>query len=48
MIVNSSVQLSTQKLFTLLFYSQTPQQYLINKTNSLIEKPYLAIIASND
>ena len=46
MIAYSLGKLSTWKIFTMIFCSQTPQQCLI--AHSLTGKPYLAIIAYSD
>ena len=46
-IAHSAVQSSTRTLFAMLFCFQTPYNALYNKPFSLIEKPYLAILASN-
>ena len=48
MISHSAVQSSTWTLFTMLFCSWTPQILDTTKLIFRIEKPHLAIIASND
>ena len=48
MMDHSVVEPSIQTLFTMLFYSQLPQQSWYNKTQYLIGRPYLVIISSNE